>query len=55
MAAHEANHFLIFSIICLAIFLIILSITKFVLIIMGVMSANKGEEFIYPGTIKFIN
>ncbi|MFD1315869.1 DUF4870 domain-containing protein [Namhaeicola litoreus] len=55
MAAHEANHFLLFSIICLVVFLVILSIAKFILIILGVMSANKGEDFHYPGTIKFIN
>ena len=55
MAVHEANHFLLFSIICMAVFIMILSITKFVLIILGVMSANKGQEFHYPGTINFIN
>ena len=55
MAVHEANHFLLFSIICMAVFIVILSITKFVLIILGVMSANRGEEFHYPGTINFIN
>lgn len=49
------NHLALFFIISTAILTGALAIAKFILIILGSISANRGENFKYPATIHFIN
>ena len=49
------NHLALFFIISTAISTVALTIVKFILIILGSMSANRGENYKYPATINFIN
>jgi len=49
------NHLALFFIISIAILTGALIILKFILIILGSVSAGRGEHYRYPATINFIN
>lgn len=55
MFVNHFNHLIIFSAICVGLMIAALEIIKFILIILGSISANRGELYKYPGTINFIN
>lgn len=50
----NVNPFSVFFIISAVIFIGILSIIKFILIIVGAVKANEGEVYHYPLTINFL-
>ncbi len=54
IAINEIQHFNIFLIISLGVVLVVLSLIKFIFIVLAAVKANQGEEYKYPLTISFI-
>ncbi len=54
IAINEIQHFNIFLIISLGVVLAVLSVIKFIFIVLAAVKANQGEEYKYPLTISFI-
>lgn len=54
IAINDIHHLNLFFVISLAVLIGVISIVKFVLIIVGAVKANQGEEYKYPLTINFL-
>ncbi len=54
IALKEVQHFNLFLLISLGALLGVMSIIKFILIIIAAIKGNQGEEYKYPLTINFI-